>query len=105
MQVQIYCIMNIFKPYKGAALLLGGLLMLASCSKTEDTLGDDAACELYLSGLSYDCTGEVCVYTARLENNEGGGEFDLEITKATYDHYKEIAEQKEANICWEGEVE
>ncbi|WP_224489931.1 hypothetical protein [Robertkochia flava] len=97
--------MNLLNQSKRLLLLCTAVSIFFSCTKTEENPGEDAQCELYLIGLSYGCVDNTCNYTATLENNAGSGEFDMTINEATYNHYKAITEQKEANICWEGEIE
>ncbi|MBL7471513.1 hypothetical protein [Robertkochia sediminum] len=77
-------------------------LFLSSCSKTEDTMENDAACEYYLAGLSFQCGTDSCEYTATLEHDATGVKSEVAIDEATFNHYKTIAEVDKANICWEG---
>lgn len=91
-----------FKTYAASSLAAAALLF--SCTKTEVN-NEEAACEQYLLGLSYECVDNTCTYTARIENQEGNGEYEMEIDQATYDHYKTEAEQKQENVCWNGVIE
>lgn len=79
-------------------------LLLSSCSKTEDTMENDAACEYYLAGLSFQCGADTCEYMATLEHDATGARSEVAIDQATYDHYKAKAEVDKANICWEGDL-
>lgn len=81
------------------------ILLLTSCSKTEDTMENAAACEYYLAGLSFQCNEDNCEYVATLEHDSSGAKSEISIDKATYDHYKAIADEKGANVCWEGELQ
>lgn len=98
--------MNTLNLRKGLLYLPAlAMLLCSSCSKTEDTMDDEAACENYLAGLSYQCTEDNCVYNATLEHYNTGVKTEITINKVTYDHYKAITEQQAENICWEGEVQ
>lgn len=97
--------MNLINLSKRLSLICATGVISFACTKTEDNMGDEAACELYLKGLSYKCVDNTCNYIATLDNASGTGTFELEVNQATYEHYKAVAEQKEANVCWEGEIE
>lgn len=95
--------MNTPNLLKQAYLLpILSILCLSSCSKTEDTMENEAACEFYLAGLSYQCNDNSCEYTATLEDDSTGVKSEISIDQATYDHYKAITENQSANICWKG---
>lgn len=89
-------------PQGFLAITAMAILIFSSCSKTEDTMVNEAACEYYLAGLSYQCNGDTCEYTATLEHDATGAKSEITIDKATYDQYKGISEEQGANICWEG---
>ena len=97
--------MNLLRLMQHALIAVTATLLIVACTKTEGALGDEASCDLYLKGLNQNCVGETCTYTATLEDNTGNGEFDMEVNKATFEHYKAVAEEKGANVCWEGEIE
>ncbi|THD66501.1 hypothetical protein E7Z59_11915 [Robertkochia marina] len=84
------------------ALLL--VASISSCSKTP-VIDDEAICDTFLLGLSYQCTDTSCIYVARIENKESEGAKEIEIDQTTYEHYKTEADAKQENVCWEGMIE
>lgn len=77
---------------------------ISSCSKTPVT-DDEAICDTFLLGLSFECTDTSCIYVARIENKENDGAKEIEIDQTTYEHYKTEADAKKENVCWQGMIE